>query len=160
MKMTPPPATPACAGSPPEWFDIWDEPGLALSVCAECPVRQWCLNTVDPLRSHFDGVAGGHAWHEGEHRGGDLFDAELQLYISRVNPRHRSAGIIDATRIDHTAVRSFLEGKLPWHLLNQDERVMAAKHLIDSGKMSTSKAALHCHLNYQKLRSELSLTKR
>lgn len=160
MRMTPPPDDPACLGRPPEWFDHWEEPELAMSVCESCPVRQWCLNTVDPLRSHFDGIAGGHAWHEGEHRGGDLFDPELQLYIARVNPRHRSAAaLLDQNRIDHTAVRGFLSDRLPWHMLNSAERTMAAKHLIYSGKMSASRAAEHCHLNYQKLRAELSLFK-
>lgn len=64
--MTPePPATPRCQGEDPYIFDNEWTYGMALGMCEECPVRLWCLRQVDPARSYFDGVAGGHVWKEG-----------------------------------------------------------------------------------------------
>jgi len=56
---------PACANAWPPLFDLPEWNSTALQICDQCPVRFWCLNHVDPARSYFDGVAGGHTWHEG-----------------------------------------------------------------------------------------------
>ena len=61
-----PPATPACEGQDPWFFEDPFAHQYALDICALCPVRLWCLNQVDPARMYFDGVAGGHVWKDGE----------------------------------------------------------------------------------------------
>ncbi|MEU8133594.1 hypothetical protein [Streptodolium elevatio] len=38
---------------------------VALSACADCPVRDLCLSVVDPERHWFDGVSGGRVWRNG-----------------------------------------------------------------------------------------------
>lgn len=58
---------PACQGI--DNTKIFFEPRLyteALRVCDTCTVRAWCLDMVDPSRAYFDGVAGGHTWHDGD----------------------------------------------------------------------------------------------
>lgn len=63
--MQEPPEDPACVNTDPAYFE---EPYLyerGLQVCNTCQVHLWCLNRVDPARSHFDGVAGGQAWKDG-----------------------------------------------------------------------------------------------
>lgn len=65
QRYTPPPAKPSCEDEEPSLFDNEFTFGMALAICAECPVREWCLNRVDPAGSWFDGVAGGVVWREG-----------------------------------------------------------------------------------------------
>lgn len=55
----------SCRGKDPQLFDTFLNPLPALRICDTCPVRSWCLATVDPARSYYDGVAGGHTWREG-----------------------------------------------------------------------------------------------
>lgn len=62
---TPPPAQPLCVDEEPSLFDVEFTYGMALAICQNCPVREWCLNQVDPARSYYDGVAGGVVWREG-----------------------------------------------------------------------------------------------
>lgn len=54
-----------CVGHDPRLFDDPQYATAALQICDTCTVRDWCLNLVDPARSYFDGVAGGHTWKEG-----------------------------------------------------------------------------------------------
>ncbi|GAA0694878.1 hypothetical protein GCM10010193_56960 [Kitasatospora atroaurantiaca] len=36
-----------------------------LALCQDCPFRAECVAEVKPSRSGFDGVCGGHLWHDG-----------------------------------------------------------------------------------------------
>lgn len=60
-----PTSTPACYGANPDLFDDPERYHQALHYCATCPARAWCLQWIDPARNHYDGVAGGYAWREG-----------------------------------------------------------------------------------------------
>lgn len=84
LHVPPPPDTPACAGYAPDVFTEWELPlirngvparwtgpqlDVAFSMCAVCPVRDWCVATaVLPHRTAATIVAGGVLWHEGRKR--------------------------------------------------------------------------------------------
>lgn len=57
----------ACRGIEPSIFDAYEFPAalLALGFCAQCPIKQQCLDVVRPSKSFFDGVAGGVVWRNG-----------------------------------------------------------------------------------------------
>lgn len=50
---------------------LWDQTefnefsAIALNICRECPVKGLCLQWVEPKRSFYDGVAGGHIFKHG-----------------------------------------------------------------------------------------------
>jgi hypothetical protein len=78
----PPPGEPACAGKPAELWTDYDKNDLrkvrrhnhpwvweALRICGTCATetREWCLNdAVEPTRTHFSGISGGHVWINGQ----------------------------------------------------------------------------------------------
>ena len=76
----------------PSIFDAFLEPATALSICALCPVRLWCLKLVEPASSHYDGIAGGHVWREGKLQDGhtDKEEPILQIYMRNRRPRARN----------------------------------------------------------------------
>lgn len=52
----------ACAGSPPQWFDLGDDGNAeALKLCGSCPVRRECL--TDALTSNVFGLIQGGVEH-------------------------------------------------------------------------------------------------
>lgn len=150
-RLTQAPDTPACEGEKPALFDDWQNPERAIAICETCPVREWCLELLDPVRTHFEGIAGGHAWAGGQHRAGNVFDETLENYLEETKPAPQDTK--DKNVIDAAAVAMFLRGELQWKYLNTNERRMAAKHLVASGRMTGSQAAAHCHLNYLSLKS-------
>jgi hypothetical protein len=57
----------ACAGADPtlfdqHWFPVAYE---ALEFCSACPVRQECIDHIDPANNFFSGVCGGMVWSYG-----------------------------------------------------------------------------------------------
>lgn len=126
---TPPPAEPACAREEPTIFDVEFTFPMALAICATCPVRSWCLNTVDPARNYYDGVVGGHAWHDGKPmlRYSDTTDPALQLYLKN---RRRNLKRHDW---DRRKVDDFLVGKIQLQALNNHEKLMSAYRLKEIG---------------------------
>lgn len=82
--MITPPETPACQDTNPDYFDMDFMYPAALAICEPCPVKLWCLRQVDPARSYFDGVAGGHVWYEGKVQGkltDPTTDPLLNIYL-------------------------------------------------------------------------------
>ena len=67
-----PPGTPACEGMPSWYWDATAERDAtkALSICARCPVTDWCADVVRPSSSFFDGVAAGRVYRNGKDVGG------------------------------------------------------------------------------------------
>lgn len=65
MSRSTPPEPPACKPDDAELFDNEFTYGMALAICQDCPVKDWCLDWVDPARSYYDGVVGGVAWADG-----------------------------------------------------------------------------------------------
>lgn len=65
MSLPKPPAQPSCNPDTADLFDMEWTYGMALAICQDCPVRDWCLTVVDPARNYYDGVAGGAVWKEG-----------------------------------------------------------------------------------------------
>jgi len=37
-----------------------------LTICQHCPFREQCIQRVQPRRSRFDGICGGHLWLDGQ----------------------------------------------------------------------------------------------
>lgn len=105
MRMIDPPAKPKCEGTDPEYFD---NPALfytALKVCRGCPVRMWCLQRVDPAKSHYDGVAGGHAWKDGHvvsRWDTDPDDPVVELYLESRKRTRRDTEQLPITLFDTT----------------------------------------------------------
>lgn len=60
-----PTSQPACDGADPTMFDDPTKYTMGLVYCLTCPVKAWCLFTVDPARSVYDGVVGGYIWAKG-----------------------------------------------------------------------------------------------
>lgn len=56
----------ACANAEPKLFDTvnWLN-APALQFCHGCPIQELCVTTVNPVRTFFDGVAGGFLWLNG-----------------------------------------------------------------------------------------------
>jgi hypothetical protein len=55
-----------CRSADPKLFDTtnWlDAP--ALNICRACAVKELCVKTVNPVKTFFDGVAGGFLWMNG-----------------------------------------------------------------------------------------------
>ena len=85
FKVTPPPSEPACAGYAPDVFTelqhgvnrqlmrdgvpstgVVTQLDVAFSMCAACPVRDWCVDeAVLPHMSHATIIAGGALWIRG-----------------------------------------------------------------------------------------------
>lgn len=128
-----PPEKPRCEGEEPTLFDDQLFFGMALALCNECPVRWWCLNTVDPARNFYDGVVGGHAWHEGKPipKWSDVYgDPVLSTYLGKpkLQPTKNRAAIVNHGKVDE-----FLVGKRGWRTLNFMERKQAAVIMIKRG---------------------------
>ena len=91
MPLPPPPAKPACGPDTSDLFDHEWAYSMALALCQECPVRDWCLRVVDPARNFYDGVAGGAVWREGTPRD-QLTDPRRNIavvkYLTRLNRLH------------------------------------------------------------------------
>jgi len=141
----------ACTSADPYIFGVPDEPAAALTYCGECPVRAWCLRQVQPAISHFDGVAGGHAWARGEHVSGDRDDPILHDYLQSIGKRlprkvrRRRSPRERRESVDAVVVRQFLDGHVDHTRLNSVERRFAAAYLIGSG-WERSAALRHCHV--------------
>ena len=55
-----------CANEHPKAFDTTNWLNApALEICRECPVKDICLEIVNPARASFDGIAGGFLWFNG-----------------------------------------------------------------------------------------------
>lgn len=134
-----PPATPACHDAEPLLFDDPTHPTIALSICAGCPVRDWCLRTVDPAASFYDGIAGGHVWRNGQVRDDDTHDPTLVYYLN---------GRDDETTVDPHAVRGFIDGVHDWTELTSVERIHAARHLYADSLLTSAQVADYCHLSW------------
>lgn len=120
-----PPAKPACVGKNPELFDWPEFAYAAIEICNECPVQAWCLREVDPARSYFDGVAGGHQWRDGQvlNRYSDpRNDTILQIYLSQAIYRKMRPTNMDL-------VRDFVVGKAHRKQLTLLEAIEAARLL-------------------------------
>ena len=139
-----PPEKPNCEGEDPVLFDDPFFFGIALSICKDCPVRFWCLNTVDPKRNYYDGVVGGHAWIEGKpvEKYSDIYaDPMLDLYLGK------PISLREAKKpLDETAIRDFLVGKLAWNRLSRYERIEAARRMKQQGTQPSLAIKL-THLN-------------
>lgn len=123
-----PPGDPACVGTDPYVFDNEWTYGMALGICKPCPVKAWCLQTVDPAKNYYDGVVGGHVWKEGVavHRFSDTTEPILRLYLdSRLPPSQRSRPV------DEQKINDLMVGKLPWSRVTLAERLEAALRLYD-----------------------------
>lgn len=124
-----PPDEPNCSNSDPALFDDKFFYGIALQICADCPVKFWCLNVVDPANNSYDGVVGGHVWQDGVPQPRykpTSTDPVLQTYLHKRKPRK-------AVVLDHVAIRAFLVGKLPWNRLTKAERIEAARNMFRQG---------------------------
>lgn len=129
-RYTDPPEKPNCLGEDPVLFDDQLFFGMALAICQDCPVRWWCLNTVDPKRNYYDGVVGGHAWHDGKPipKYSDIYgDPVLTTYMG---------GVVRASQkrpVDNLKVLDFMVGRVAWTRLTVDERVEAARRMKRQG---------------------------
>lgn len=56
----------SCINEDPKAFDTvnWLN-AEALEICRDCPVQDLCLETVNPIRTFYDGIAGGFLWLNG-----------------------------------------------------------------------------------------------
>lgn len=63
---TDPPEDPNCKPEQAHLFDYEIYYSAALAICETCPVKDWCLQVVDPALNFYDGVVGGVAWKEGK----------------------------------------------------------------------------------------------
>lgn len=77
----------ACEGMDPVIFDWPTSPDLALATCTGCPVRDLCLQQVDPAGSSYDGIAGGYVWTNGyarptRNRHAPAVDPALDHYLN------------------------------------------------------------------------------
>lgn len=124
--MTPPPGKPACQGADPVAFDQteYQNTSLGLGICATCPVRAWCLETVDPAKSFFDGIAGGHVWIGGTIKWSIPDDEIARNYLER-----RNISTVWRQRFEPTMVQQFLLGAAHVTELSRDERIAAAKQM-------------------------------
>lgn len=102
---------------------------MALAICATCPVKTWCLNTVDPHRNYYDGVVGGHAWRDGMiiHKYSDTTDPVLQLYLKK-RGRKWKRDVWDRRKVE-----DFTVGKKALSSLTNREKIMAAYRLLEIG---------------------------
>jgi hypothetical protein len=83
-----PPEEPNCKPEDAELFDNDLTYGMALGICKDCPIRDYCLDWVDPARNYYDGVVGGVAWHDGKplNRWTNINrDGTLVSYLARRN---------------------------------------------------------------------------
>jgi hypothetical protein len=138
----------ACSEVTPYVFEDPDNPKTALAYCAVCPVRAWCLRQVQPASSYFDGIAGGHVWKEGQHRGGDRKDPILRDYLRARDPNAIRRARRSERSKDPVKVRQFLDGWLPVEELTRIERRLAAAWLIGEG-WTRSAAIKHCHVGHR-----------
>lgn len=124
--MTPPPGKPACQGADPVAFDQteYQNTSMGLQICAECPVRAWCLETVDPAKSFFDGIAGGHVWVGGTIKWSIPGDEIARNYLER-----RNISTADQKQYESSMVRQFLLGVADATELTHHERISAARAL-------------------------------
>lgn len=120
-----PESTPACQGTNPELFDWAEFAPTAIDICGACKVQAWCLRQVDPARSYFDGVAGGHQWREGQvldRWTNPAKDLTLQIYLRPKKPRRTE-------RVNEQRVSDFMVGLIPWNRITIEERHEAARRL-------------------------------
>lgn len=55
-----------CVNEEPKLFDTTNWLNApALQICRDCPIKQECVETVNPVRTFFDGIAGGFIWLNG-----------------------------------------------------------------------------------------------
>lgn len=80
---------PACHGEDPQLFEFDLFYPQALKICATCPVRDWCLREVDPIRhNYFEGVSGGYAWKNG-YPNAKHFDPDDHVLVAYLSTRRR-----------------------------------------------------------------------
>lgn len=126
MVITRPPAKPSCEGADPTIFDQtdWQSTGIGLSICETCPVRAWCLETVDPAKGNFDGIAGGHVWIDGRIKWAIPADPIATNYLER-----RNVDTVHHQRFDQNMIRRFAAGEVHPLQLNKTERLAAAREI-------------------------------
>lgn len=129
MVIPAPPAPPACEGTDPTIFDQtdWQNTNLGISICERCPVRAWCLETVDPARGNFDGIAGGHVWVDGKIKWSIPGDTIATNYLER-----RNISTVHHQRFDPNMIRRLAAGDLHPRQLNKAERIAAAREIYAS----------------------------
>jgi hypothetical protein len=126
MVIPAPPAPPACEGADPTIFDQtdWQNTNIGISICERCPVRAWCLETVDPARGNFDGIAGGHVWIDGKIKWSIPGDEIATNYLER-----RNVDTVHHQRFDPNMIRRFAAGEVHRQQLNRSERLAAAREI-------------------------------
>jgi hypothetical protein len=85
-----------CRQFPAEAFDMVEYPltDLGLSVCEGCTQKVECLKLVDPLRSYFDGIAGGYVWKDGSINEWSVKETEsLEGYFATM-PQRRTLPVV------------------------------------------------------------------
>jgi len=121
---------PNCEGQEPTIFDFPEFAPMAIDICVGCKVRDWCLRQVDPAKNFYDGVAGGHAWHDGrvQRRWSDPdTDPIAQAYLG-TRPKRRGPIPINSPK-----VRDFMVGKIAWNRLTIAERQEAVHRMAKQG---------------------------
>lgn len=124
-----PPAKPACEGADPTIFDQTDykNTSIGLRICERCPVRAWCLETVNPAQGNFDGIAGGHVWLDGKIKWAIPADPIATNYLER-----RNIDTVHHQRFDPNMIKRFAAGELHPLQLNRAERIAAAREIYRS----------------------------
>ena len=138
MVIPAPPAQPACEGADPVVFDQtdWQNTTLGLSICERCPVRAWCLETVDPAQGNFDGIAGGHIWVDGKIKWSIPGDEIATNYLER-----RNIDTVHHQRFDPNMIKRFAAGEVHRLQLNKAERLAAAREIYRTEQTSIRKLA-------------------
>jgi hypothetical protein len=132
------PAKPACEGADPVAFDQteYQNTSHGLNICANCPVRAWCLDQVDPAQSFFDGIAGGHVWIGGKIKWTIPNDEIARNYLER-----RNISTVWKQRFEPNMVQRFLNGEAEPMQLSTTERIAAAKKIYQDGNLTREQVA-------------------
>jgi hypothetical protein len=140
MTIPAPPAKPACEGADPTVFDQthFQNTSLGLGMCERCPVRAWCLETVDPANGNFDGIAGGHVWVDGKIKWAIPGDEIATNYLER-----RNINTVHHQRFDTTMIKRFTAGEVHRLQLNRAERIAAAQEIYRQGSVTIRELAEH-----------------
>lgn len=119
-----------CIGQDPLLFDIEEAYPLAFDLCDACPVQLWCLETVNPAASWYDGVVGGLVWKDGalRPRKDHIPTAAQKDYINRFPDieKQTSARYSKPAPIDPVLVAQLVAGTIPWQSVTPAERQEAA----------------------------------
>lgn len=115
-----------CRDLPSGLFDMveWPDAELGLSACQTCTMKVECLKLVDPLRSYFDGIAGGYVWIDGNIKQWSVKETEtLEAYLDAI-PQGRRRPEVEAIEQDTLTFQPEPE---------ENPRIAEIDHLIANG---------------------------